>query len=263
MGRLQDRTIIVTGAASGIGRASARMFAREGAKVVIADVAEEGLAETLQLIKDAGGEAIAQPTDAGNEEAVKALVAKAVDTFGSLDGFYANAGISGGGDPLFETSVELFTEVLRVNLIGPFLAIKHAGPIMAKAGKGAIVCTASVAGLRSGAGGTAYSASKAGVINLVTTAAWQLSGTGVRVNGICPGLIETGMTKPTFDYARAKGSEHKIGQLNPTRRYGNPDEIASVALFLMSDDASYVDGQVIPTCGGLSASLPIVPPRTA
>lgn len=263
MGRLQDRTIIVTGAASGIGRASARMFASEGAKVVVADVAEEGLAETLQLIKDAGGQAIAQPTDAGNEDAVKALVAKAVDTFGSLDGFYANAGISGGASPLLETSVDLFTEVLRVNLIGPFLAIKHAAPIMAKAGKGAIVCTASVAGLRSGAGGTAYSASKAGVINLVATSAWQLSGTGVRVNGICPGLIETGMTKPTFDFARAKGSEHKIGQLNPTRRYGNPDEIASVALFLMSDDASYVDGQVIPTCGGLSASLPIVPPRTA
>ena len=154
MGRLQDRTIIVTGAASGIGRASARMFASEGAKVVVADVAEEGLAETLQLIKDAGGQAIAQPTDAGNEDAVKALVAKAVDTFGSLDGFYANAGISGGASPLLETSVDLFTEVLRVNLIGPFLAIKHAAPIMAKAGKGAIVCTASVAGLRSGAGGT-------------------------------------------------------------------------------------------------------------
>ena len=262
-GRLQDRSIIVTGAASGIGRASACLFASEGAKVTIADVAEEGLGETLAMIKDAGGTAIAKPTDAGDEEAVKALVAAAVEAHGGLDGFYANAGISGGPSPLLETSVELFTEVLRVNLIGPFLAIKHAAPIMAKQGKGAIVWTASVAGLRAGAGGTAYSASKAGVINLVAHSAWQLSGTGVRVNGICPGLIETGMTKPTFDFARAKGSEHKIGQLNPTRRYGHPEEIASVALFLMSDDASYVDGQVIPTCGGLSASLPIVPPRIA
>lgn len=121
MGRLQDRTVVVTGAASGIGRASARLFSAEGAKVVIADVAEEGLGETLRMIKDAGGEAIARPTDAGDEEAVKALVATAVETFGSLDGFYANAGISGGPDPLTETTVENFTEVLRVNLIGPFL----------------------------------------------------------------------------------------------------------------------------------------------
>lgn len=263
MGRLQDRAIVVTGAASGIGRASARMFAGEGAKVVVADVAEDGMQETLQLIKSAGGEAIAQLTDAGDEESVKALIAKAVDTYGSLDGFYANAGISGGADPLTETTVENFTEVLRVNLIGPFLALKHAAPIMAKQGKGSIVCTASVAGLRAGAGGTAYSASKAGVINLVAHSAWQLSDTGVRVNGICPGLIETGMTKPTFDYARAKGSEGRIGQLNPLRRYGNPDEIAGVALFLMSDDASYVNGQVIPTCGGLSSSLPVIPPRRA
>jgi NAD(P)-dependent dehydrogenase (short-subunit alcohol dehydrogenase family) len=261
MGRLQDRTIVVTGAASGIGRASALMFAGEGARVVVGDVAEGGLQETFQMIKGAGGEALAQVVDAGDEASVQSLITKAVETYGSLDGFYANAGISGGPDPLTETTVENFQKVLQVNLIGPFLAIKHSAPIMAKQGKGAIVCTASVAGLRAGAGGTAYSASKAGVINLVAHSAWQLSGTGIRVNGICPGLIETGMTKPVFDFARSRGSEGKIGQLNPTRRYGNPEEIASVALFLLSDDASYVDGQVIPTCGGLSASLPVVPPK--
>lgn len=263
MGRLDGKNIIVTGAASGIGRASAIRFAAEGAKVAIADMAEEGLAETLGLIEKAGGTAFSQITDAGDEESVKALIGKTVETWGSLDGLYANAGISGGPAPLTETTVEMFQEVLRVNLIGPFLAIKHAAPIMAKQGKGAIVCTASVAGLRSGAGGTAYSASKAGVINLVAHSAWQLSNTGVRVNGICPGLIETGMTKPVFDFARAKGSEGKIGQLNPLRRYGRPDEIAGAALFLMSDDASYVNGQVIPVCGGLSASLPVVPPKIA
>lgn len=263
MGRLDGRVMIVTGAASGIGRASALKFANEGAKVAVADVAEEGLGETLALIEKAGGMALLQITDAGDEASVKALIDRTVETWDDLDGVYANAGISGGPDPLTETTVENFMEVLRVNLIGPFLAIKHAAPIMAKQGKGAIVCTASVAGLRAGAGGTAYSASKAGVINLVAHSAWQLSNTGVRVNGICPGLIETGMTKPVFDFARSRGSEGKIGQLNPLRRYGQPDEIAGAALFLMSDDASYVNGQVIPVCGGLSASLPIVPPKIA
>ncbi len=263
MGRLEGRVMIVTGAASGIGRASALKFAGEGAKVAVADVAEDGLAETLALIEKEGGTALSKITDAGDEESVKALIDAVVETWGSLDGVYANAGISGGGDPLTETTVENFTEVLRVNLIGPFLAIKHSAPIMAKQGKGAIVCTASVAGLRSGAGGTAYSASKAGVINLVAHSAWQLSNTGVRVNGICPGLIETGMTKPLFDFARSRGTEGKIGQLNPLRRYGQPNEIAGAALFLMSDDASYVNGQVIPVCGGLSASFPIVPPKIA
>ena len=120
---------------------------------------------------------------------------------------------------IFEATPELWTEVLRVNLIGPWLMVKHAGKHMADAGRGgAIVCTASVAGIRSGAGGPAYSASKAGVINLTMVAAQQLSDTGVRVNAICPGLTETGMTQPTFDYAKIKGVTHKIGRLNPLRR---------------------------------------------
>jgi NAD(P)-dependent dehydrogenase (short-subunit alcohol dehydrogenase family) len=153
--------------------------------------------------------------------------------------------------------------VLRVNLIGPFLALKHAAPVMRDAGGGSIVCTASVAGLRSGAGPSAYSASKAGVINLVQTAAHQLVGSGVRVNAVCPGLIETGMTRPMFDMARAAGSDKKIGQLNPLRRAGQPDELANVVTFLMSDEASYVNGQAIAVDGGLSSSLPFVPGRMA
>ena len=260
MGRLEGKVTVVTGAGSGIGRASAKLFAAEGAKVVAADVNEEGLAATVEAIKAAGHEAIAKPTDVGDEGQVKALIDLAVESYGGLNGIYANAGISGGHHPLGETSVELFQEVLRVNLIGPFLAIKHGGPIMAAAGGGSIVLTASVAGLRSNAGSMPYSASKAGVMSLAQTASYNLFNTGVRVNAICPGLIETGMTKPIFDMAAERGSSHKIGQLNPLRRYGVPEEIANTALFLISDEASYVDGQSIAVCGGLSAGHPFSVP---
>lgn len=259
--RLQGKRAIVTGAGSGIGRASARRFASEGASVLIADWSEEGLEETRKLIEADGGKVFARRIDAGKEADVQALVEDALAKLGGIDVVYANAGISGGPSLISETSVEQFQEILRVNLIGPFLAIKYASPHMVKLGKGSIICTASVAGLRFGAGPVAYSASKAGVINLVSVAANQLRGTGVRVNAICPGLIETGMTKPIFDYARSKGTDQKIGQLNPLRRAGQPDEIAGAALFLASDDASYVNGQAYVVDGGLSSSLPIVPPK--
>jgi NAD(P)-dependent dehydrogenase (short-subunit alcohol dehydrogenase family) len=260
--RLQGKRAIVTGAGSGIGRASARRFAQEGASVFIADWSEEGLEETRKLIEAEGGKVFARRIDAGVEADVLALTEEALAKLGGLDVVYANAGISGGSYLITETTVERFQEILRVNLIGPFLAIKHMGAVMAKQGKGSIICTASVAGLRSGAGPVAYSASKAGVINLVQVAAQQMRGTGVRVNAICPGLIETGMTKPIFDYARGAGKEHKVGQLNPLLRAGQPDEIAGAALFLASDDASYVTGQAIVVDGGLSSSLPVVLPKS-
>ena len=211
------------------------------------------------MIKAVGGRAIAMNAGAANEADVAKAVDTAVKEFGKLDAIYANAGISGGlGPSFFEATAEDWMQILSVNLIGVFLAIKHASRVMVPNKKGAIVCTASVAGLRSGAGPGPYSASKAGVINLVTTAANSLYGTGVRVNAICPAIIETGMTKPIFDRARERGSEGKIGQLNPLRRYGHPEEIAAAALFLASDDASYVNGQALPVDGGLSSSLPVV-----
>jgi NAD(P)-dependent dehydrogenase (short-subunit alcohol dehydrogenase family) len=239
--RLQGKVAIVTGAASGIGKATAALFAAEGATVIAADKDEaEGIVAA----------------DAGREADVVGLIDLAVREHGGLDIFFANAGISGGLASIFEQSAEDWQEILRVNLIGPFLAIKHAAPVMKARGAGSIICTASVAGLRAGAGGPAYSASKAGVINLVQVSATQLAGANIRVNAICPGLIETGMTQPFYERARAKGMEDQLGHLNPLKRGGVPDEIARAALFLASDEASYVNGHALVVDGGLSVSHP-------
>jgi len=257
MDRMKDKVAVVTGAASGIGRASAKLFAAEGAKVVAVDRSKD-VDATVKAIQDAGGMALSLVADASKEEDVAKYIDAAVREFGKLDAVYANAGISGGGQkPFFELSADEWRQVLDVNLIGVFLAIKHAARVMVPNKKGSIVCTASVAGIRSGAGGGPYSASKAGVINLTTTAANYLTGTNVRVNAICPGIIETGMTKPIFDHAEQRGTRDRIGQLNPLKRYGHPEEIAYMALFLASDESSYVNGQHIAVDGGLTSSMPV------
>ncbi len=254
MGALDGKVAIITGAGSGIGRASAIRFAAEGARVVLGDWSDT----VHDVAAEIGEAATAVKIDAGDEGDVAAIVAKALEMHGQLDIAFANAGVSGGMEGIFDNSVENFTNVLRVNLIGPWLMVKHAGKAMMDAGRGgSIILTASVAGIRSGAGGPPYSASKAGVINLAKVSAQQLSGTGVRCNAICPGLTETGMTKPTFDYAREKGVTDKIGRLNPLRRGAQPEELANVALFLASDQASYVNGQAIAVDGGLSSSHPV------
>jgi len=254
--RFTGKSIIVTGAGSGIGRATAMLFAREGGSVLVADQSDT-VHETAALIDQAGGTAHAIQIDAGDEADIVRAVQVACEYYGGLDIMFANAGISGGMANLFDTDVALIAEVLRVNLIGPFLAIKHAAPRIAERGGGAIVLTASVAGIRSGAGSPAYSASKAGVINLAMVSAQQLAGSNVRVNAICPGLTETGMTKPTFDYAREAGKIDRVGRLNPLRRGAQPEELAEVAAFLASDAASYVNGQAIAVDGGLSSSHPV------
>ncbi len=262
MGALDGKVAIVTGAGSGIGRASAKRFAAEGAKLVIGDKTE-AIFETAKAITDAGGTATALQIDAGNEADVAKLVDVAKSSYGGLDVAFANAGISGGMDGIFDAKAEDFAEILRVNLIGPWLMVKHAGKLMLEQGRGgSIICTASVAGIRSGAGGAHYSASKAGVINLIKTSAQQLSSTGIRVNAICPGLIETGMTERVFVYARENDKMDKVGRLNPLRRAGQPSEIANMALFLASDEASYVNGQAIAVDGGLSSSHPVTRQET-
>ncbi|NJN52168.1 MAG: SDR family oxidoreductase [Gammaproteobacteria bacterium] len=241
--------MVVTGAGSGIGRASAELFTAEGARVIAVD-----LAESVVTTKAA----ICITADAADETAIASFIRTCVEEFGGIDGVYANAGIGGGGKPLLELTTEHWERTLRVNLIAPFLAIKHAAPHMIRQGSGALLCTASVAGLRANAGGVDYSASKAGVVSLVQTISHQLYGTGVRINAICPGLIETGMTRPIFQRARERGTDDRIGQLNPLKRHGEPSEIAQMAAFLLSDDASYVNGQAIAVDGGLSASHPFV-----
>lgn len=260
MTRLEHKRAIITGAASGIGRASALLFAQQGAKLVLCDQQEAGLAETVKLIAEAGGAAVGIAGDVGSHATVQSLIDRCRESYGGLDVFFANAGIA-GMIPLVEESVAEWERILRVNLIGAFLAVHLAAPLLAERGKGSIVLTASVAGLRSGAGSAAYSASKAGVISLAQSAAAQFGPQGVRVNAICPGLIETGMTKPLLDSARAHGREKDIGRHCPLQRAGDPSEIAALAVFLASDESSYITGQAMVADGGLSSAHAFRPGR--
>ncbi|HMJ09985.1 MAG TPA: SDR family NAD(P)-dependent oxidoreductase [Polyangiaceae bacterium] len=261
MQRLLGKRAIVTGAASGIGRASALLFAEHGASLVITDLNAEGLAETAASIESSGGRVSALPGDASEPAHVQNLVQTCVADYGAPDVFYANAGISGLPVTILEERLEDWERTLRVNLIGCYLAIKTVAPEMIKAGKGSIILTASVAGLRSGAGPAAYSASKAGVISLAQTAACQFATRGIRVNAICPGLIQTGMTQPIFEYAISTGKQARLGKHSPMQRPAQPAEVAALALFLASDEASYVTGQHIAVDGGLTATHPFTPGR--
>lgn len=252
----------------GIGRASAHQFAHNGARAIyICDYADNHLGTHKRELNELYPEVDVHPrkVDVGEEAAVKAVVDEAIATYGRLDIMFANAGIVGTPAIFSDIGADSFMRTMRTNVLGVFLCAKYAAVAMQQTSAekkypgGSIIGTASVAGLRSNAGSTDYSASKAAVISMAQTMAFQLTGTGVRVNAICPGVIETGMTAMMYNAARERGTESKIGQLNPTRRGAVADEVARVALFLGSDEASYVNGQAWAVCGGLSAGHPFVP----
>ncbi|MGH1450604.1 MAG: SDR family NAD(P)-dependent oxidoreductase [Pseudomonadaceae bacterium] len=255
MQRYENKVVLITGAGSGIGRATAKRMASEGARLMLVDRNEEGLDQTCNELP-AGTEVLRQAMDVSEEAAVEKCVADTIAHYGQLDVLCNNAGIAGGDyGTAPEQSLETWQKIISVNLYGVMLFTKYASRQMIEQGQGAIVNTASVAGIRSGAGGNAYSASKAGVINFTMTSACDLGGSNIRVNAVCPGLVETGMTKPVFDYARSNNKEQKLGARCELRRYGRPEEIAAAIAFLGSDDASYVTGQALAVDGGNTASL--------
>ncbi|KAL9000117.1 MAG: hypothetical protein Q9169_001192 [Polycauliona sp. 2 TL-2023] len=272
--RVKDKVIIITGANSplGIGRASAHQFAHNGAHAIfLCDYSDEYLSVHERELNSTypNVDIHRRQFDASNEDAVKAVVDEALEKYGRLDILFANAAIVGTNQLFWDIKAEDFIKTMRTNILSVFLAAKYASLAMQQTTpskpypSGSIIATASVAGLRSNAGSTDYSASKAAVISLMQTTSYQLSGTGIRCNAICPGLIETGMTGALYEAARQKGTEMKIGQLNPMRRGGVADEVARVALFLGSDEASYVNGQAWAVDGGLSAGHPFVPGKLA
>jgi meso-butanediol dehydrogenase/(S,S)-butanediol dehydrogenase/diacetyl reductase len=256
-GRLNGKNAIITGASNGIGRASALLFAREGARLVLADISEDNLRLVQEEIKSMGGEVIIRKTDVSSEDEIKALINLALETFTNIDILVNNAGISGGLDNLENQRSEEWHQVFDVNVMGPVYATKHIIEHMKARRSGSIINTASVAGILSGAGGNAYSANKAALINFTKTSACEVGGSNVRINAICPGLIETAMTMPFFEYARSAGRENQIGKYCELKRAAVPEEVAWAILFLATDEASYITGQILPVDGGITASMSV------
>ena len=251
MRRFEGKVALVTGGGSGIGRATSLAFANEGAKVVIDDINVEGGEKTLRLIKSTGGEAIVVKADVSKGAEVEAMVEKAIDTYGRLDCAFNNAGI---GEPLkrvAKTTEDNWDRVMATNLKGVYLCMKYEIPHMLKQKKGAIVNTSSIAGLKGLSGQAAYVASKHGVVGLTKSAALEYATSGIRINAVCPGVINTPLI--THQLKDRPQMEKVYVDMEPMGRLGQPEEIAAAVLWLCSDEASFVTGYPFAVDGGVVA----------
>jgi len=256
MGKLAGKVALITGAGSGIGRATALLFAREGAKIVVSDVIPQGGDETVDMIKKDGGQAVFAEADVARWADVQRMVQVALDTFGRLDILYNNAGIMGKYIMTGDTPEETWDRIIATNLKGVFLGSKCAIPVMLRQGGGVIVNTASTAGMIGLPGLPAYCASKAAVIQLTKTMALEYADKNIRVNCICPGGITTPMAAG-YD----ADNPPPFKQSQAMRRFGQPEEVAKVALYLASDDSSFVTGSSAVVDGGWTAGIPKARPK--
>jgi NAD(P)-dependent dehydrogenase (short-subunit alcohol dehydrogenase family) len=247
---LTDKSALVTGAASGIGRATARRLATAGANVAVVDVDVEGGEETIEMIEEEGGTAEFIETDVSQEDEVEAMIETIVDTFGSLDAAHNNAGIEGDNETTVEQTEENWNRVIGTNLKGVWLCMKYEIPAMLKSDGGAIVNTSSISG-QTGAGAAPYVASKHGILGLTRTAAVEYAQNGVRVNAICPGTVDT----PVAERYREKSPEEfeQFVQMHPMGRIGEPMEIAHAVTWLLSEEASFATGDMFQLDGGFMA----------
>lgn len=250
-GQLDGKVALVTGAGSGIGRASARALAREGAKVVVSDVVVEGGEETVRMIEESGGEATFVKADVSKASEVEALVNSAVEAYGKLDCAHNNAGIEGTMGSTVECGEENWDRTININLKGVWLGLKYEIPRMSEGGGGAIVNTASVAGLVGFQNLPAYVASKHGVVGITRTAALEYAQQGIRVNAVCPGVIRTPMVERILGGDPEAAAQFTA--LEPVGRMGTPEEIAEAVGWMCSDAASFVTGHAMAVDGGLVA----------